>query len=168
MIHGANWIIFKTNSDLNEKLKRVIFRMNFVLLALVMVSLLIWHIIEPKPFTNFLEIPWLWIFPIMAFVGLFGLFKVGTFKKDGTGFIFSTLFLLGGFAATAASIFPKVLPSTNSINPSLTIYNVAADEYGLAVGIKWFIIALILVAIYFVLQHKVFKGKMDDVGYGEH
>lgn len=168
MIHGANWIIFKTNSDLNEKLKRIIFRMNFVLLALVIVSLLIWHIIEPKPFNNFLEMPWLWIFPILTFVGLFGLFKVKTFKKDGLGFLFSSLFLLGGFASTAASIFPNVLPSTNTVNPSLTIYNVAAHEYGLSVGIYWFLIALVLVAIYMVVQYRIFKGKMDDVGYGEH
>lgn len=167
-IHGANWIIFKTNSDLNPKLKHVIFRLNFVLLALVIVSLLVWHIIEPMPFHNFMEVPWLWIFPILTFVGLFGLFKVKKLKKDGQGFLFSTLFLFGGFASTAASIFPNVLPSTNSVNPSLTIYNVAADEYGLSVGMNWFIIALVLVAVYMVIQYRVFKGKMDDVGYGDH
>ncbi len=33
-IHGANWIIFKTNSDLNPKLKNVVFKLNFVLLSL--------------------------------------------------------------------------------------------------------------------------------------
>ncbi|WP_282165142.1 cytochrome d ubiquinol oxidase subunit II [Cellulophaga baltica] len=167
-IHGANWIIFKTNSDLNEKLKTVIFRLNFVLLALVIISLSVWHVIEPKPFQNFLKTPWLWIFPLLTFIGLFGLFNVKKFKKDGLGFLFSSLFLFGGLTTTVASIFPKVLPSTNDINPSLTIYNVAAHEYGLSVGVYWFVIAIVLVAIYMVIQYKVFKGKMDDVGYGEH
>jgi cytochrome d ubiquinol oxidase subunit II len=78
------------------------------------------------------------------------------------------LFLLGGFTSTAASIFPNVLPSTNNVNPSLTIYNVAADDYGLSVGVYWFAIALVLVITYFIIQYKVFSGKMDDVGYGEH
>lgn len=167
-IHGANWIIYKTNSGLNHHLKTVIFKLNFVLLALVILSLVIWHIIEPKPFHNFLEKPWLWIFPIITLSGLFGLFRIKHFKKDGVGFIFSSLFILGGFATTAASIFPKVLPSTNSVNPSLTIYNVAADDYGLSVGIYWFIIALILLIAYIIIQYRVFKGKMDDIGYGEH
>ncbi|MDO6597421.1 cytochrome d ubiquinol oxidase subunit II [Oceanihabitans sp. 2_MG-2023] len=167
-IHGANWIIFKTNSDLNEKLKRVVFNLNFVLLALVVISLLVWHVIEPKPFHNFLDKPWLWIFPIITFIGLFGLFKVKSFQKHGKGFLFSSLFLAGGLASTVASIFPKVLPSTNSINPDLTLYNVAAHEYGLSVGVYWFAIAVVLVAIYMVIQYRVFKGKMDDVGYGEH
>ena len=67
-----------------------------------------------------------------------------------------------------ASIFPKLLPSTNSVNPDLTVYNVAAHEYGLTAGLNWFIIAAILVVIYFVIQYKVFKGKMDDIGYGDH
>ncbi|WP_040278894.1 cytochrome d ubiquinol oxidase subunit II [Psychroserpens damuponensis] len=167
-IHGANWIIFKTNADINEKLKKVVFNLNFVLLALVVVSLLVWHIIEPKPFHNFIKYPWLFIFPILTFIGLFGLFKVKTFKKHGKGFLFSSLFLGGGLASTVASIFPKVLPSTNDINPDLTLYNVAADAYGLSVGVYWFAIAAVLVAIYMFIQYKVFNGKMDDVGYGEH
>lgn len=167
-IHGANWIIFKTNAAINEKLKRVVFNLNFVLLALVIVSLLIWHVIEPQPFHNFFKYPWLWIFPVITFTGLFGLFKVKSFKQHGKGFLFSSLFLGGGLASTVASIFPKVLPSTNSVNPDLTLYNVAAHEYGLSVGVYWFIIAIILVITYFTIQYRVFKGKMDDVGYGEH
>ena len=167
-IHGANWIIFKTNSDINQKLKKVIFNLNIALLVLVIVSISIWHIIEPLPFRNFFEHPWLWIFPIITLTGLFGLFRVKAFKKDGYGFVFSSLFLLGGLTTTVASIFPKVLPSTNSINPDLTLYNVAAHEYGLSVGVYWFAIAAVLVAVYMFIQYKVFSGKMDDVGYGEH
>uniref|UniRef100_UPI004049C355 cytochrome d ubiquinol oxidase subunit II n=1 Tax=Flavobacterium sp. TaxID=239 RepID=UPI004049C355 len=167
-IHGANWIIFKTNSSLNNRLKNVIFTLNFVLLGLVIISLFVWHVIEPKPFHNFITNPWLWIFPIITFTGLLGLFRIKSFKKDGYGFLFSSLFLFGGLASTVASIFPKVLPSTNDVNPSLTIYNVAADEYGLNVGVYWFAIAVVLVAIYMTIQYKVFKGKMDDIGYGEH
>jgi cytochrome d ubiquinol oxidase subunit II len=167
-IHGANWIIFKTNSDLNEKLKKVVFNLNIVMLALVVISLLVWHIIEPKPFHNFIKHPWLWIFPIITITGLLGLFKVKSYQKHGIGFLFSSMFLFGGLTSTVASIFPKVLPSTNNVNPDLTLYNVAAHEYGLSVGVYWFAIAVVLVAVYMVIQYRVFKGKMDDVGYGEH
>lgn len=167
-IHGANWIIFKTNSELNGKLKTVIFNLNVVLSVLVIVSLSVWHVIEPSPFHNFIDMPWLFIFPLITFIGLFGLFKVKTFKKDGLGFLFSSLFLFGGLASTVASIFPNLLPSTNTVNPSLTIYNVAADDYGLTVGVYWFAIAAVLVAVYMFVQYRVFRGKMDDIGYGEH
>ncbi|NRT12740.1 cytochrome d ubiquinol oxidase subunit II [Flavobacterium sp. 14A] len=168
MIHGANWIIYKTNSDMNVRLREIVFKLNFVLTALVIISLSIWHKIEPQPFHNFLDYPILLLFPVLCFVGIFGLFKVRSFQHDGAGFLFSSLFLLGGFTSTAASIFPNVLPSTNSVNPSLTIYNTAAGEYGLSVGVYWFVIALALVITYFIIQYKVFSGKMDDVGYGDH
>ncbi|RFC53260.1 cytochrome d ubiquinol oxidase subunit II [Brumimicrobium aurantiacum] len=168
MIHGANWIIFKTNSELNPKLKKTVFNLNIVLLILVITSLSVWHIIEPDPFHNFIENPWMFIFPIICLVGLFGMFKVKQFKKDGTGFLFSSLFLFGGLTSTVASIFPKVLPSTNDVVPSLDIYNTSTAEYGLSVGVYWFIIAIILVAVYMFVQYRVFSGKMDDVGYGEH
>jgi cytochrome d ubiquinol oxidase subunit II len=167
-IHGANWIIYKTNSELNLKLRSIVVKLTIALLLLVIISVFIWHKIEPQPFKNFIEKPWLWIFPVITFAGLFGLLTSKRFKKDGMGFLFSSLFLFGGFTTTAASIFPKLLPSTNTINESLTLYNVAADSYGLSVGFNWFVIAIILVAIYFFIQYKIFNGKMDDIGYGEH
>ncbi|MBU3821545.1 cytochrome d ubiquinol oxidase subunit II [Flavobacteriaceae bacterium XHP0103] len=167
-IHGANWIIFKTNSSLNNQLRKVVFNLNVVLSVLIIVSLLVWHIIEPNPFHNFLKHPWLFVFPLIFFLGHLGLFRIKTFTKDSYGFLFSSLFLFGGLASTVVSIFPKLLPSTNTINPDLTIYNMAAHEYGLSVGVYWFVVAIILVAVYFTIQYKVFKGKMDDVGYGEH
>lgn len=167
-IHGAGWIIFKTSSTINSRLKNIVWKLSFVLLFLVVISVSVWHLIEPEPFHNFTNIPWLFIFPLLMLTGLFGLLRVRTFKKDGSAFIFSSLFLFGGFGSTAASLFPNLLPSTNQLNPSLDLYNVAADEYGLNIGLNWFVIAVVLVAIYFFIQYRVFKGKLDEIGYGEH
>ncbi|GET46224.1 cytochrome d ubiquinol oxidase subunit II [Capnocytophaga felis] len=167
-IHGANWVILKTSSSLNERLRIIIFRLNFVLLFLVIISIMSWQYVRPVPFHNFKEHLWLWIFPIIAAVGLLGQFRIRMFKKDSTGFMFSTLFIFGSFATSVASLFPNLLPSTNEVNPSLTIYNTAANDYGLSVGLNWFIIAAILVVAYFVIQFRVFKGKLDNIDYGGH
>lgn len=167
-IHGANWIILKTNSSINNKLKNVIFTLTIALMVLSLIAVLVWHIVDPDPFRNFIKTPWLWVLPIMTIASLVGLLRIKSFKKDGTGFLFSSMFLLSGFAASAASIFPNVLPSTNDVNPSLTLYNVAADEYGLSVGLSWFFIAVVLVIIYLIVQYRVFKGKLDHISYGDH
>lgn len=167
-IHGANWVILKTSSTLNEKLKNIIYKLNFVLAGLVVITIFLWHYVKSIPLDNMKHHIWLWIFPIIALIGLIGLFRIKKFKKDGTGFLFSTMFIIGSFATTVASLFPILLPSTNKVNPSLTIYNTAAHEYGLSVGLYWFIAAAILVVIYFIIQFRVFKGKLDDVGYGDH
>ncbi|WP_293881103.1 cytochrome d ubiquinol oxidase subunit II [Sphingobacterium sp. UBA1498] len=167
-IHGAGWIILKTSSTLNDRLKRIVFKLNVVLLILVMLSAYVWHYVKPISLSNFQNHYWLWLFPLIAAAGLLGQFWIRSFKKDGMGFLFSSLFILGSFATTVASMFPILLPSTNDVNPSLTIQNTAAHEYGLSVGLGWFIVAAILVIAYFIIQFRVFKGKLDNVGYGEH
>lgn len=167
-IHGANWIIFKTRSEMNSRLKNVIFRLNIVLVVLVLLTVALWHYVKPVALNNFQAYPWLWVFPLIAVTGLAGLFRIRKFRSDGRGFLFSSLFIAGSFATTIASLFPHMLPSTNAVNPSLTIFNAAAHGYGLSVGLCWFFIALLLVIIYFVIQFRVFRGKMDDMGYGEH
>lgn len=166
-IHGANWIIFKTNSKLIPKLKKVVFNLNIVLLLLSIFTILVWHIINSNPFKNFFEHPLLWIFPLLTFIGIGGLFKVKTFKKSGMGFLFSSLFLVGGLSATVASIFPKLLPSTNMVNPSLTIENTVTGSYGLSTGIVWFVIGMLLVIAYSIFQYRIFSGKIDSNTYSE-
>jgi cytochrome bd ubiquinol oxidase subunit II len=167
-IHGANWIIFKTASELNTRLKNIIFKLNFVLTILVIASVFVWYYVKPMPVDNLLKHVWLWIFPIIGLIGLLGQFGIKKFKKDGFGFLFSCLFILGSFATTVASLFPVLLPSTNTVNPSLTIYNTSTESYGLSVGMNWFFVGLILVIIYFIAQYRVFKGKVDHLDYGEH
>ncbi|HLS12865.1 MAG TPA: cytochrome d ubiquinol oxidase subunit II [Flavobacteriaceae bacterium] len=167
-IHGANWIIFKTDSDMNPRLKKAVFNLNILLVLLIVLSIVLLNYIKINPFQSFFKYPGFWIFPIIALVGLFGQFRVKQFKRHGLGFLFSCIFLFGGLATSMVSIFPNVLPSTNAVNPSLTLYNTATDTYGLSVGVFWFTIAIILVAIYMIVQYRVFKGKLDDAGYGEH
>ena len=167
-IHGANWILLKTNTALKERLKKMIFRLNFVLIVFLILSVFALDIVRPTIFQNYIEHPILWVFPLITLLGVVGLFRIQKAVKDGYGFICSTLFLLGGFATTAAALFPDLLPSTNSINSSLTVYNSISGGYGLSVGLNWFLLGIVLVIFYFIIQHFVFKGKMDGIDYGDH
>ncbi len=165
-IHGANWIILKTNSSINSKLKSVVFNLNIGLLILTVFSLSIWHIVNPAPFKNFIDKPYFIIFPLIYIIGLFGLFLVKKLQKEIYGFIFSTLVIIGGITSSLASMFPVVLPSTNELNPSLTIYNTAASEYGLSVALGWGIVGFILLFVYLIVQKRLLSGKIDNMDYG--
>jgi cytochrome d ubiquinol oxidase subunit II len=165
-IHGANWIILKTNSSINEQLKTLIFKLNIVLAILTIFSLSIWQIVKPNSLDNFFDKPYLILFPVIYFTGLIGLFFIRKFKNENRGFIFSTLLILGGITSSLASLFPVILPSKNKINESLTIYNTAASEYGLSVALIWGIIGVILIGVYFVVQKKLMAGKIDKMNYG--
>ena len=167
-IHGANWIILKTNSSINEQLKSVIFKLNSVLVVLTILSLVVWQLINPNSLDNFVDKPYLIIFPIIYFFGLFGLFFINKLKNDMHGFILSTLLIVGGITSSLASLFPVLLPSTNNINEPLTIYNTATSQYGLSVALNWSIVGFILLFGYIIIQKRLLRGKIDDMNYGKH
>ena len=166
IMHGANWVILKTNASINQKLKTVVFKLNILLVVLTVFSLLVWLQVNPKALNNFAEKPYLILFPIIYLVGLFGLLGVRKFKKNITALVFSTLIIVGGIASSLASMFPVLLPSTNTVNPSLNIYNTAASEYGLSVAMGWGILGFILLFVYMIIQKRLMGGKIDAMDYG--
>ena len=165
-IHGANWIILKTNSTINVQLKSLINKLNIVLLILTIFSLAVWQIVNPNALDNFTEKPYLIVFPVIYFSGLIGLFFIKRYNKDIYPFLCSTLLILGGITSSLAAIFPVILPSTNSINGPLTIYNTAATEYGLTVAMNWGIVGFILLFVYMIIQKRLMGGKIDKMDYG--
>ncbi len=165
-IHGANWIILKTNSSINNQLKSLILKLNIALLVLTIISLLAWQIVNPNSLDNFIDKPYLIIFPVIYFTGLFGLFFIKKIKKDIYSFLFSTLLILGGITSSLASLFPVILPSINNVNEPLTIYNTSASEYGLSVALTWGIIGFILLFVYMIIQKRLMGGKIDKMDYG--
>tara|TARA_R110002050_G_scaffold176775_1_gene309742 strand:- start:3589 stop:4662 length:1074 start_codon:yes stop_codon:yes gene_type:complete len=165
-IHGANWIILKTNSSINDKLPKVIFKLSIALVLLTILSLSIWDLVSPAPFHNFLDKPYLIVFPFIYFTGLIGTVFIHKLKKPMYGFIASTMLVLGGITSSLASMFPVILRSTNSINPDLTIYNTATNSYGLSVGLSWGIIGFILLFVYLIIQKRLMGGKIDKMDYG--
>ncbi len=94
------------------------------------------------------------------------MFFIEKLKKDIHGFIFSSLLIAGGISSSLASMFPVILPSTNTINPSLDILNTSAGSYGLSVAMVWGIIGFILIFVYMIIQKRLMKGKIDNMDYG--
>ncbi len=161
-MHGAAWIILKTNSSINEKLKNVVLKLDIVLIILTFISLAAWLFVKPNAMDNFLKRPYLIILPLVYFSGIIGLL-FSKKNSDKRRMLFTTLVIFGGIASSVASMFPVVLPSTNTINPDLTIYNTAATDYGLSVAAIWGIIAIVLIIVYAITQKRFMKGKVDDM-----
>ncbi len=137
----------------------VSFKLNIVLTVLTVFSLFVWQILNPNSLDNFISKPYLIVFPIIYFTGLIGLFFIKKIKKYSYAFALSTLLIVEGITSSLASLFPVILPSVKTINEPLTIYNTAADEYGLSGGINWLVCALDLEALYIIVQYRILKEK---------
>lgn len=165
-IHGANWIILKTNASINEHLKRIVFRLSIALVVLTPISILCWLQVRPEALANFTGYPIILFFPLIYLTGLVGLFFTRKVKHESYAFICSSFVIFGGITSSIASLFPILLPSSNTVNESLSIYNMAAADYGLSVALNWGLVGFVLVIVYFIVQKRLLSGKIDGMDYG--
>jgi cytochrome d ubiquinol oxidase subunit II len=60
----------------------------------------------------------------------------------------------------AAGLYPNLLPSSADPARNITIYNAAAGEYALRVGLIWWGLGICLAIGYFVFVYRMFAGKV--------
>jgi cytochrome d ubiquinol oxidase subunit II len=60
---------------------------------------------------------------------------------------------------TAGALYPLILPSTIDAQYSLDVVKGANDAHGLAIGLVWWIPAILLALGYFTYLFRSFRGK---------
>lgn len=166
IIHGASWVVLKTEGPLNARCRLVARRFWYANVALTLVVTVATFSIRPRMFSNFADHPWGFVLPLVALVGLAG---VGYFNLKGRErgtFLSSGAYILGMMTATVFALYPDVLPAVNPQN-SLTVQNASASHYGLTVGLIWWSVGMVLAATYFIIIYRLFRGKvkLDEEGY---
>ncbi|MTI30934.1 cytochrome d ubiquinol oxidase subunit II [Xanthovirga aplysinae] len=162
MIHGGNWVILKIEGQFKTKIKRFIRKITVIVFLMMLLSFYFVHLVKPDIYSNFLENKFLLLLPLIGIIALLLNVIFQRAEKELAAFLCSSIFIAGMFTSALAGIFPSLLPSTNSINPDLTIYNVSASDYGLGVGLKWWIIGIILILAYSFMVHWMYRGKIAN------
>jgi cytochrome d ubiquinol oxidase subunit II len=167
--HGANYIAYKTEGEIQSR-SRVIAAVSWWgVLFFSIATMGAVTSIRPELWSNYAGQPWGYLFPAAGLMGLIGMFYYNRTQKDLRAFASSATFIAGMLASTAFGLYPNVLPSSTDPAHSLTIFNTKAQDYGLEVGLIWWIIGLVFVTAYFVYVYKMFAGKVhiaaDDSGY---
>jgi cytochrome d ubiquinol oxidase subunit II len=166
-VHGALWIALKTDGPVHDRARK--FAAQLWIPLAVFTALITWASFELQPhlLASFFARPWGWIFPVIALAGLAGVILF--LKNDVRAFFSSCAYLIGMLASVAFGLYPDVLPASSNPALSLTVQNAKAPDYGLKIGLVWWIIGMILVTVYFVLVYRRFSGKIspsqDEHGY---
>ena len=158
-MHGANYIAVKTENTVNTRARSIARLAWMATIVLAVPSTIVTFSVQPHVAASFLSRPWGFIFPIIALIGLIGMGYATFRQRDMLAFFSSGAFIVGMLSSSAFGLYPLVLPATNGAN-SLTIDNASASQYGLTVGLVWWLIAMVLVAIYFILTYRLFRGKV--------
>lgn len=167
--HGANYVVMKTEGELQQRARDVIKKSWWGVMILSVVAAVATFSIRPDIGRNYHDYPWGYIFPICGIVSLILMYLFTLKGKDTKAFISSSIFIAGMLAGTAFGVFPNLLTASTDPDYSITIYNAAAHEYGLSVGIVWWIFGIVLTSGYFIYLYRTFRGKVnvtpEEVGY---
>ncbi|GAC1518736.1 MAG: cytochrome d ubiquinol oxidase subunit II [Ktedonobacteraceae bacterium] len=167
LTHGANYIAVKTEGTLNERARRISRVGWLITVPLALLASIATFFVQPQVYASFSQRPWGIIFPLIAFAGILGAGFFNFRKRDMAALLSSGAFILGMLTSAAFSLYPMVLPAVKRAN-SLTINNASASQYGLAVGLIWWSVGIVLAAIYFIFTYRRFWGKITETSSREY
>ena len=159
-LHGCGWVVLKTTGDLQARSRAFGSKIWWAVAAATVVITFFSFRLQPNISKQFAEHPWGYVFPLLALAGLAGTRLFSARGSDLSAFLSSCLYLIGMLTSATFGVFPYVLPSNVSASAGLTVTNAAAAEYGLYVGLAWWIPGMALAALYSVFVYRHFSGKV--------
>jgi cytochrome bd ubiquinol oxidase subunit II len=167
MMHGALWLQFKTTGPVHERSGQLAAWIWWGVLILTGILTMITFSVQPQVIANFKTWPIGLIFPAIAIAGLAGIIFELRRGNERNAFFASCGYLLGMLTSVVFGVYPMVLPARNPAY-SLTVANAKAADYGLKIGLVWWIIGMLLVAGYFTYVYRTFAGKISIGGTDTH
>ena len=164
-VHGALYVAVKTENELSRRARGVAIMLWPVQFFLTCFSLGVTYWIRPSVMDNYRAHPIGLLVPVVVFGSLAVMMWAAPKGKEKRAFIASCVYIAGMLVGAAFALYPVVLPARTAAY-SLTIYNTAAGHHGLAVGMVWWTMGVVLALGYFVFVYRMFRGKVRLEGGG--
>jgi len=160
MMHGALWLRVKTAGAVSERAAGVARAVWWPVALLTIVVSLITFRVQPNVMSNFAMWPWGAVFPLLAVAGIVAV-RIYLARRDEWGAFFgSCAYLAGMLTSVVFGVYPMVLPARNPAY-ALTVANAKAGDYGLKIGLAWWVVGILLATGYFTFVYRSFAGKVD-------
>ncbi len=160
-LHGALFLAFRNQGAVQERAQHAARVLWPAVAALGLVAIVSTELVRPEIYRQLLARPWAWPLALLAFAGLVGARRL----RDLPAFLGSCAFLAGTLAATAAGMFPLLLPSTLDPAFAITAAGAATGEHGQRIALVWWGIGMPLAAVYTTYLYRTLRGKAVA---GEH
>jgi cytochrome d ubiquinol oxidase subunit II len=159
VMHGALWVRMKTSGPVSERAAALARQIWWAVLALTAIVTSFTFKVQPQVKENLTTWPLGLVFPLLAVAGLAGV-QFELIKRDERkAFFASCLYITGMLTSVVFGLFPMVLPARNPVY-SLTVNSAKAGDYGLRVGLIWWVVGMILATGYFTYVYRSFAGKV--------
>jgi cytochrome bd ubiquinol oxidase subunit II len=165
-LHGALWVAHKTEGELNARSRLLAARVWYAVVLLTALITIVTSGVQPQVIRNLTDHPWGYVFPALALAGIGGMRWFLARQDDTKAFLSSCAYILGMLTSVVFGVYPYVLPASNDVAFALTIDNAKAADYGLMIGLVWWVIGIALATAYFVYVNRKFAGKVKLEGEG--
>ncbi len=160
-LHGALWVALKTEDPIRQRAHRFARTVWWGVGAFTVLVTLVTFRVQPHVPANLAVHPWGYVFPALALAGLLLARWFVARQDDGKAFLASCAYLVGMLSSVAFGLHPYVLPARTNPAYALTVENAKAPDYGLRIGLVWWLIGMALVAGYSVFTYRRFAGKVS-------
>jgi cytochrome d ubiquinol oxidase subunit II len=159
-MHGAIYLVLKTEGDLQRRLRRVVRPIMIIFLVLLASHVFATLLAVPHSVASLREKPWLLSIVVLGTVSA-GMIPVFLAKhREGWAFLSSCGMMGCLMIMFGASMFPNLLYSQPNSENSLTIYNSASTPLCLSVMTWIAIVGVPLVLAYSAAIYWIFRGKV--------
>ncbi len=165
-LHGANFIAFKTEGDVQARARRIARTMGWQVALLSVVTAVATYIARPASLQNFLQFPLGLALPVLSFTSIGAVLWFCKRQRDGAAFAASAASIIFLMLGAGFTIYPNVLIATTGAN-NLTIYNAATSPYALRTGLGWFAVGASFATLYTIIMYRSFRGKITTPKEGE-
>jgi cytochrome d ubiquinol oxidase subunit II len=157
--HGSIWGAWRTEGDLGARAGSLAAKLWPALLAVAVIFLVACWFATPL-YKNYLAMPLLWVFPLLAVAGLV-LTRVFIAKQAwGLAWAFSALTIVGATFFGVAGLFPNIFPSSLDPAFSKTAFNSASTGPTLGVMLAVALVMVPIVIGYQTWVYRLFSGKI--------
>jgi len=164
-VHGAQFIILKTQGDLAEKARKWAKNAWVIYVGLFCLASIATVILEHHLFVNFILFPFLLIVPILSAASMALIFY---FNKKGfakAAFAASSSSIAGLMALTGTGIFPNLVPALDSAGAGLNVFNASSSPKTLGIMLVIACIGMPFVIAYTIWIYRIFRGKVTAQGW---
>jgi cytochrome d ubiquinol oxidase subunit II len=167
-VHGALYLAFKTEADLQERSRALARRLWVLLLVLTVVSLPATMIARADTLANYRAYPIAFLVPVVVLLALLGMIQFCRKGSDHKAFVCSCVYLSVMLVGAAIGLYPRLLPSTTGSQYDITIEKALSGPHTLHVGLIWWGFGMCLAFTYFAIVYRMFRGKvsLESGGYG--
>jgi len=165
--HGALFLAWKTVGTLHYRCHRTAQALWLAVVALALVATWGTATVNPALYGNLPHAPLAWVGIALFLGGLVTVFVGIQRNRFLMAFLGSSAFIIGILAATAACVWPVMLPSTLDPAASLTAFNASAGPVSLRAGMVWWFIGFPIALLYFAYLFWIHQGKVKAPKEGE-